>query len=252
MQLLKSLQNKKRLFVIAIIGILAAVILLVGLNYLLQRPFGFWKNIVGVIRIEGYIEDSQTTSSYANAINKAMLNESIKAVIVVIDSGGGYANYVEQLYLDFLKLREKKPLVASVTTALSGGYYIALAADYICATPTAFVGNVGVIGIGPPIVIPSEQQMETGVYKLTGFSRLLFFYNLSHALENFASAVISSRGSRLKLSSDRLKTGAIYLGSEAVNVGLIDEVGSVQAAIEKAAERAALRTYEVVELKKDS
>jgi len=166
----------------------------------------------------------------------------------VVDSGGGYADYCEEIYLDLLELKAKKPLEASIITALSGGYYIAVAADHIYALPTSFVGSIGVIGTGPPILIPSESVLETGAYKVTGFSTLLFPFNMSHALDNFVSAVEKNRGDSLKLSSTQLKKAMIYLGSEALEAGLVDEIGSMQKAILRAAENANLVQYEVVEL----
>ena len=234
-------------------GFLAIVLILIlvasGLIYLnYTRPPALRKDIIGIIKVEGYIETSSTASLYTDIINQAMLDDSVKAVVLVIDSGGGYANYVEQVYLDLMVLKEEKPVVASIVTALSGGYYIAMAANYTYALPTSFVGSIGVIGTGPSILIPSETTLETGPYKVTGFSALLFPYNMSHALDNFVSAVNKSRTGRLKLSSTQLEKGMIYLGSEAVDVGLVDEAGSLQAAIGKAARLANLSTYNVIEL----
>jgi len=209
----------------------------------------FRRSIIGLIKVEGPILTSWNASRYVDIINQAMLSESVKAVVLVVDSPGGYADYVEQIYLDLLELKERKPLIASVVLALSGGYYIAVAADYIYVHNTSFVGNIGVIGVGPPTLIPSEQVIETGAYKVTGFSTLLFPYNLSHVLDSFVSAVEKGRGSRLKLIPTHLKRGLIYLGSEAVKIGLADEIGSLQRAVKKAAREARLVEYEVVELK---
>jgi len=213
-------------------------------------PEGRPRNIIGIMRVEGYVETPLAVGQYTDIINQAMLNDSVKAVVLVIDSGGGYADYVEEIYLDLLELKTRnKPVVASVITALSGGYYIAVAADRIFALPTSFVGSIGVIGIGPPILIPSESVLETGPYKVTGFSRLLFSFNLSHALDNFVSAVQANRGDRLKLSSTQLKRAMIYLGSEGLEAGLVDEVGSLQRAISWAVNETKLTQYEVVELR---
>jgi signal peptide peptidase SppA len=206
------------------------------------------KDVVGIINISGAILLSEQVDAYAKLISHALRNDTIKAVVLRIDSPGGYADLVEEIYLDILELKGVKPVVASVTSALSGGYYIAVAADYIYAAPTSFVGNVGVIGVMPPTLIPSETVIETGVYKATGFSQLLFPFNLSHALDNFASAVKTGRGNRLKISQIELRRGAIYLGSEAVKLGLIDEIGSLQKAISRAAEEARLVEYEVIDL----
>ncbi|MFQ6094541.1 MAG: S49 family peptidase, partial [Candidatus Bathyarchaeia archaeon] len=245
---LQSMLGRREVLVTVLICILAGS----GLVYLhYTRYFKLRKDVIGIINIEGYIETAETVSRYTDIINQAMLNESVKAVVLVVDSGGGYADYVERIYLDLLELKEKKPLVSSIIMALSGGYYIAVATDYIYVHPTSFVGNIGVLGTGPPVLIPSESVLETGAYKVTGFSRLLFSHNLSHALDNFASAVEMGRvnASRpLKLSSTQLRRGMIYLGSEALDVGLADEIGSLQKALENVAQKAGLVEYEVVEL----
>ncbi len=178
------------------------------------------KGTVGIIRIEGYVETPSDVSLYTDLVNQAVHNDSVRAVVLVIDSGGGYADYVEQVYLDLMVLKETKPVVASIVTALSGGYYIAVAANYVYALPTSFVGSIGVIGTGPSTLIPSETTLETGPYKVTGFSALLFPYNMSHALDNFVSAVNKSRTGQLKLSSIQLEKGMIYLGSEVCECGI--------------------------------
>ena len=246
------LKKKKEVILIAILLII--LFLLAGYSYYSRvttiiPPVAVERNFVGIIRIEGYIEEPSVVNRYVDVINQALMNESIKAVVLIIDSGGGYADYVEQIYLDLLVLKEKKPLVASVVAALSGGYYIAVAADYIYVHPTSMVGNVGVKASMPPILIPSEQFIETGVYKWTGFSILEFPFTLDKALENFVSAVENGRGDRLKISRIELKKASIYLGSEAVDLGLADEIGSMQKAIETAAEKANLTRYDVVEIR---
>ncbi|RLI18921.1 hypothetical protein DRO49_01615, partial [Candidatus Bathyarchaeota archaeon] len=204
------------------------------------------KRYIGILWVEGAILTSGDSQGIREAINIALLNQSIKAVVVAIDSPGGTVDDVESIYLDLLRLGEEKPLVASITSALSGGYYIAVAADYIYTLPTSMVGNVGVIGVGPPVLIPSERVLESGAYKVTGFSRLQFPFNLTEALGNFASAVEEQRGDRLRLSTKELLRGKVYLGCEAVRLGLADEIGSLQDAIKKAAEEAHLTRYGVV------
>jgi len=236
----------KHKLVIAIFIIL--VLIVSGLSIYFYMGLAVKRNIVGIINIEGPILTSEDANKCLEAINQAIINDTIKAVVLRIDSPGGYADLVEQIYLDLLELRKIKPIIASVTLALSGGYYIAVAADHIYVEPTSSIGNVGVIGVMPPILIPSETVLETGVYKATGYSRLLFPFNLTHALENFLLAVTSNRGSKLKIPLMELKKGMIYMGSEALKIGLADEVGSLQKAISKAAEKAGIVQYGVASL----
>jgi len=131
---------------------------------------------------------------------------------------------------------------------LSGGYYIAVAGDYIYVDSSSYIGNVGAIGVMPSTYIPSETVIETGAYKTTGFSKLRFPYTLTHVLENFVSAIKTNRGERLAISLSELKSGIIYMGSEAVKLGLADEVGSLQKAISKAAEKAGIVKYETIDI----
>ncbi|MEM2094447.1 MAG: S49 family peptidase [Candidatus Bathyarchaeia archaeon] len=225
----------------------ACILLLAAAAYLHKLPIGLERELVAVLRIEGIVESSTDTKLYQDMIKYAITNVSIKAVVLQIDCPGGSADYIETIYLDLLELKKSKTLVASLVFAASGGYYIAVAADYLYVAPTSLVGNVGVIGVSPPIYIPSELGLETGAYKVTGFSKLLFPFNLSHALDSFVSAVQTGRGSRLRISSTQLARGMLYVGTEAVNIGLADEIGGLQEAIRKASERLS-PSYQVVDL----
>lgn len=236
-------------------GRVLAVVTLITILLVAGLSYQYWtgtsedqRNIVGVIIMDQAIISSDTASVATYAINQAITNDTIKAVVLQINSPGGSANLVEQIYLDILELKQRKPVVVSVAMALSGGYYIAVAADYIFAHPSSMVGNIGVIGTGPPTVIPSESTLETGPYKITGFSNLLFPFNLSHVLDSFTKAVENGRGSRLKLSSIELKRGMVYLGSEALEAGLVDEMGSLQKAVNYAADEAGLVDYDLVDI----
>ena len=240
--------NLRVAFAVIVTGII--IIAAIGYIYLYQpKVVPPARNFVGVISIEGSIVKTEEASSITSAINNAIYNTSVKAVVLRIDSPGGYADLCEEIYLDVLELKKTKPVVASVVSALSGGYYIAVAADYIFSLPTSFVGNVGVIGVGPPTLIPSEFDLETGSLKATGFKRLLFPLNLSHALDNFASAVEKGRGNRTRVGSNELRRGTIYLGSEALKMGLVDDIGSLQKAADKAAQLADLSFFEIAEVK---
>jgi len=240
--------RREKILIAAIIVVAIANVCLAGYLYY-ERYVAPEKNLVGIISIEGAILSPEDAKLYIRLVDRALKNDTVKAVVIKIDSPGGRADLIEQIYLDVLKLKESKPVVASVTQALSGGYYIAVAADYIYVAPSSFIGSVGVIGIMPPTLIPSEIVIESGPYKATGFSKLLFPFNLSRVLDNFVAAVVKGRGERLKVRPDELRKGLIYLGVEAVKLGLADEVGSLQEAIEKAAEEAGIKEYEAVELK---
>ncbi len=230
------------------LGLSLIILLLFSIAICFIASFVKKPSVIGILEVEGALLTGDQAALYSQAIMEAMLNDSIRGVVLKVDSPGGYADLVEQVYLDLLELKTRKPLVASVTMALSGGYYISVASDYIYAHPSAMVGNIGVIGVGPPILVPSETVLESGVHKATGYSRLLFSFNMSRVLENFVKAVELGRGSRLRLPSNVLRRGSIYVGSEAVETGLVDELGSVESALNRVAQAAGVAKYSVVDL----
>ena len=203
---------------------------------------------VAVIEVKGYILTDEDADYYTELLLRAYRDDWVKAVVLVVDSFGGSADYVEQVYFNAKQVKQKKPLVALAVNALSGGYYVCAAADYIYAHPTSLIGSIGVIATAPPLLVPSERVLETGAYKHTGFSRLQFFSDLNRALESFVSAVEEGRGPRLKATREELLEARVYLGREALELGLIDQLGSLQHAIDEAARRAGLLSYTVVKL----
>jgi len=207
------------------------------------------KPIIGILSIYGYMITDDDRELYVNCIKYAYQNNSIIGVIVRIDSPGGYATIVEDIYYSIKKLREKKPVIAVIEgLAASGGYYVALACDEIISVPTAFIGNIGVILRQPYIVIPSESIIESGPYKYAGLSLKETPFTVRKALNNFLNAVNESRGNKLEISFNELTLGKLYLSSEALNYGLIDSLGSYVDAISKIIEKTNVKEYVTIDL----
>lgn len=203
------------------------------------------KGTIGVIEIYGVLDDTYYAYLLSQAIQEAITDDDVKAVVLEIDSPGGSAYLTEQVYLDLIELKSEKPVIAFTSMALSGGYYIAVAADHIFALPSSMVGNVGVIGTGPGWIVPSEATLETGPHKITGFSPELFPFNLTNVLANFAGAVEDGRSGKLSITMDDVVKGSIWMGSEAINNGIVDEIGSIQTAINYAASLTELDEWDV-------
>ena len=203
------------------------------------------KGTIGVIEVYGVLDETNYAYLLSQAVQEAINDDDVKAIVLEIDSPGGSAYLTEQVYLDIIELKSEKPVVAFTSMALSGGYYIAVAADHIFALPSSLVGNVGVIGSGPGWIVPSEVTLETGPHKITGFSPELFPFNLTNVLTNFAGAVEEGRSGKLTIPMDDVVKGSIWMGSEAINNGIIDEIGSVQTAISYAASIAGLDEWDV-------
>jgi protease-4 len=138
------------------------------------------------------------------------------------------------------------------TLAASAAYQIGVAANEIYAKPASIIGNVGVIMGQPSPETLSERFITTGPFKTTGgtASSWLQMLDLLHA--DFRDSVVAERSQApnpLKLSPDEVATGEIWVGIEAEEYGLIDEIGSRLDAIERAAELANLKNYEVVNVR---
>ncbi len=205
---------------------------------------------IAIIDISGPILDQAYTDDILDNLKDARNNNNIKAVVLRIDSPGGGASATEQIYLDTLRLRQQKPVVVSIgTMAASGGYYAALASNFIYAEPTSQLGSVGVWSSLPEPEEIDEDVVTSGPFKATGSSRRKIISYLEMVRQEFVEAVISQRGDRLRLSEEEVSRAEIYLGVEALRYGLIDDIGTRTDATEKAASLAKLRNYGVVELR---
>ncbi len=204
---------------------------------------------IATITISGVILDQTYTDDILDMLRYARDEDSVRAVVLRINSPGGGVSATEQIYLDVLRLRQQKPVVVSVgTTATSGGYYIAVASNFIYAEPTSQLGNVGAW-----VNLPSPEELDedvgtTGPFKATGGSRRKAMGQLEMVRQEFVEAVTSQRGDRLQLSEEELSRAELYVGVEGLKYGLIDDIGTRTAAIEKAASLANIRNYEVVDL----
>ncbi|MFQ5996627.1 MAG: S49 family peptidase [Dehalococcoidales bacterium] len=203
---------------------------------------------IATITISGPILSQTYTDNILNMLQYARDSNNVKGVVLRIDSPGGGASATEQIYLDVLRLRQQKPVVVSIgTMAASGGYYIAVASNFIYAEPTSQIGSIGAF-----VSLPQPEELDedvgtTGPFKATGRSKRKAISHLEMVRQEFVDVVRSQRGDRLQLSEEELSQGEIHVGVEALRFGLIDEIGTKTAAIEKAASLASLRNYEVVE-----
>lgn len=207
------------------------------------------EDVVAVVPLEGSI-DGQSAAAVASQLDRARTNPSVKAVVIVSNSGGGTAAGSETLYLQTKRLAEAdKPVVASVdASAASGAYYTIAPADYIYAKPSSVVGSVGVRAPVPVDIEPNNIVGSTGPDKVTGSTTREFYYILESLRRAFVGAVFEQRGGPngpLQLSRAELSQAQIYSGGQAVEVGLADEIGGRQEAVREAAERANLDSYDV-------
>jgi protease-4 len=210
----------------------------------LDRPElqGGGKNLVGIIEVTGIIYDSDET---IRQIKEFRENDSIKAILLRINSPGGTVGPAQEIYREIEKTVTEKKVVASMgTVAASGGYYIAAAADGIMANPGTITGSIGVImnytnyrelfeKIGlSSVVIKSGEYKDIGspMREMTDEEKGILQDFVDGTKRQFVEAVATGRD----MSMDKafgLADGRIYTGEEARDNGLVDRLGNLEDAI---------------------
>jgi protease-4 len=208
--------------------------------------------VIGVVRFEGAI-DFAAADQIISLLEQARQDPTVGAVVLEILSPGGLATSSESIFYSMLRLRAEKPLVVVIDgLAASGGYYMAAAANRIYAPTSAYVGNIGTRGPRPQDPYISPDELSSGPYKLAGGSRFDQINQLDLIKEGFVNNVIAQRMNSpvnpLKLDKSTVQEGRLYLGSEAVAIGLVDLEGARSDGILGAAELAGLSNYRVVQL----
>ena len=244
---MSRLESMKKLLRRVLGSILFVILLGIAFGFLFSI-FIVPKPMVAIITISGPFLDQFDADEIMNELQYARENGRLKAVVLRIDSPGGSASAIEQIYLDILRLRQEKPVVASIgQIAASGGYHVAIASNFIYSEPTSQVGGIGAFVNLPELEELDENVGVTGPYKATGRSRRTAVGHLEIVRQKFVEAVELHRGDKLKLTEEELSRAEIHLGVESLRYGLIDDIGTRTAAIEKAANLAGLRNYEVTE-----
>jgi protease-4 len=227
-----------------IISLIAAILIF---NFFIKVPN------VGIVTIDGPIMDETTKDVIITMLRYARYDDSIKAVVLEINCPGGEVTKIEEIYLEVLRLRSEKPVVASIDEiGVSGGYYIAAASNSIFAKPSSQVGNIGVISVLPEKVALDEDHISTGPYKTRGASRKYYASQVEMMKECFLMAVMSQRNDSLTIDKEHLSKAEIYIGVEGLMYGLIDEIGSKSDAIEKAASYAGIANYGLVDINRET
>jgi protease-4 len=205
--------------------------------------------IIGVIRLEDAIYAS-TARDMIKQLDYASEHPEVRAVVLVFDSPGGTVVDTEAVYLELTRLRAKKPVITAVNgMAASGAYYLAVNTDYIYVKPTSMIGNIGVIGYLPSTPFIFEDIVSTGPYKLWGAPRDSDMRQIEMIKEGFAQAVKLGRGKRLTAADEVAFSGQIWVGSEAVKLGIADALGTEKDALDRAAGLARVANYRAADLR---
>jgi protease-4 len=206
---------------------------------------------VGVLQIEGAIDDSRFALA---ELRRFRQTPWIKAVVVRIDSPGGAVAPTQEIFEEIQRTKKKKPFIASMgSIAASGGYYIASACDKIVANPGTMTGSIGVImqlnnveelmkkiGVkGVNVKSGANKDIGSPFQPLSQEGRDILQSLVDNVHSQFVAAVAKGRGmdeARVR----KLADGRIYSGAQAKDLGLVDQFGTLDDAIDLAAKRAGL------------
>jgi protease-4 len=212
---------------------------------------------IGVLQIEGTIDDSQNILSELKRFKDAPW---IKAIVVRIDTPGGAVAPTQEIFEAIQKAKAKKPMIASMgSMATSGGYYIASACEKIVANPGTLTGSIGVImqfnnveelmkkiGVkGYNVKSGLNKDLGSPFQPLSPEGRQILQSLVDNVHGQFVSAVASGRGMD-EAQVRKLADGRVYSGAQAKEIGLVDQFGTLDDTIDLAAKRVGLEAEPTV------
>jgi protease-4 len=225
------------LFVAAILGV--STLIFLGTR---ESDFNMGEK-VGVVEISGIITDA---GDAVKNIKKYREDDSIKAIVLRIDSPGGVVGPAQEIFREVRKTVGEKKIIASMgSVAASGGYYIAAGTEGIMANPGTITGSIGVIigytnfeeilqkiGLSPVVIKSGEyKDMGSPVRKMTEKEKKLLQDFVDSTHKQFVAAVAEGR----KMDPAKVKSiadGRIITGEDAKSLGLVDRLGNIEDAIE--------------------
>ena len=233
---------------------------------------GSSKNKIAVIYAEGEVQyDSNNRGSitegiYHKIFDKVRKDKRVKAVVLRVNSPGGSAFTSDVIWKEMKALQaDSIPVIASFGDyAASGGYYIAASADTIVAHPKTLTGSIGVFSMFPNLTELAEDKLGITFDTVKTSPNAIFlspFLEMNdrekRAMQNytdgmydqFLSIVAEGRNST-KEEIHKVAQGRVWTGQKAREIGLVDELGGLERAIEIAAEKAGVANYKLVEYPK--
>lgn len=230
------------------------------------------KDSVAIVYVEGMILPGHTqpnpfgpsggaySGDIRKALEKATQDDTVKAVVLRVDSPGGSGLASEIIWHAAMRVKATKPLIVSMgNVAGSGGYYVSCGADAIFADETTITASIGVVG---------GKLVTTGMWDKLGVNWIGYqrganadIFSSAHRFDEsqrtrmrqlmqdvyktFLDRVVARRGEKLTRPIDQLAGGRVYTGKQARDLGLVDQIGGLTEAIEYAAAQASISDYEV-------
>lgn len=226
-------------------------------------------NVIAVYYAYGEISGGSSSSANEETINPTKVikdlrklkdDEDVKAVVLRVNSPGGSAYGSEQIWYAVSELKKEKPVIVSMGDyAASGGYYISCNADTIVAEPTTLTGSIGIFGMFPNAkglteklgvnfdVVKTNEYADFGMMTRPmndGEKGLMQMY-VNNGYDLFLTRCSDGRGIS-KEDLDKIAQGRVWTGSKAKELGLVDELGGLDKALEIAIAKAGVEGYTVL------
>lgn len=234
-------------------------------------------NIIAMYYAEGQIVDVPSSGNISGTpeivgekvckdLSKLRDDETVKAVVLRVNSPGGSAFASEQIWNEVVKLKEKKPVIVSMGDfAASGGYYISCAADTIIAQPTTLTGSIGIFGMfpNPHKLITDKLKLNVETVKSNkhaDFGSMTRPFNaderaIMQGYINRGYALFTKRcadGRQMSTADiEAIAQGRVWTGEMAQELGLVDMLGDIELAKEIAAEKAGIESYTLISYPKE-
>lgn len=227
------------------------------------------QNRIAVIYAEGNILDGKGDrgriggDTYMHHIRKARTDESVKAIVIRINSGGGSSMASEMMWREVALAKKEKPVIVSFgDMAASGGYYMACAADSIFAQENTITGSIGVFTVLPNmqkffnnklgitfdgVATGQNANLLTVTKPLSPAQRRYFQNNIDTTYNTFKQRVSEGRNKPAAFI-DSIAQGRVWSGTRAVELGLVDRIGGLNDAIAAAAAKAKIKNYRLREI----
>lgn len=232
-------------------------------------------NKIAVVYAEGNIVDGRPASDnpfatqsklidqrIADKLHELADDDDINAVVLRVNSGGGSASQSELICREVIRLKEQKPIVVSMGgMAASGGYYISSNASEIIAGPYTLTGSIGIFGMFPTFkgtadklaltfdTVKTNNMSDFGdpMREMRPEEQALMQKYVEEGYDQFLIRVSEGR-EMTKAQVDSIGQGRVWLGQDALRLGLVDKLGTLETAIQEAARLAELDDYKVVDM----
>ncbi|MDB5227863.1 MAG: signal peptide peptidase SppA, type [Bacteroidota bacterium] len=230
------------------------------------------ENKIALVFAEGEINDSKEDEgtvggeAYVKMLRKLAKDDAVKGVVLRVNSPGGSAFASEQINHEIEKLKAKKPVVVSMGNyAASGGYYISANADKIIAEPSTISGSIGIFGIIPNFrkALNEKAGVTFDEVKTAKHANYLNLTNdwdeveltkMQQHVEYGYSVFLDrvAKGRKMDTAAvNKIARGRVWTGVDAKNIGLVDELGGMELAIQRVKELAKIKSADVVTYPKE-